>query len=51
MDIDYDKIDDCTLTLLYLVTSEGNCGARALRKQLARCVTFTELRQARLQPP
>ena len=29
MDIDYDKIDDCTLTLLYLVTLEGKCGARA----------------------
>lgn len=29
MDIDYDKIDDCTLAPLYLVTSEGNCGARA----------------------
>lgn len=29
MDIDYGKIDDCTLALLYLVTSEGNCGARA----------------------
>ena len=29
MDIDYDKIDDCTLALLYLVTSENEYGARA----------------------
>mgnify|MGYP001333945941 CR=1 FL=1 len=29
MDINYDKIDDCTLALLYLVTSEGPYGARA----------------------
>ncbi len=29
MDIDYDKIDDCTLALLYLVTSESKYGARA----------------------
>ncbi len=29
MDIDYNKVDDCTLALLYLVTSEGSCGARA----------------------
>jgi len=29
MDIDYDKIDDCTLALLYLVTSESEYGARA----------------------
>ena len=29
MDMDYDKIDDCTLALLYLVTSEGKYGARA----------------------
>jgi hypothetical protein len=29
MDIDYDKIDDCTLALLYLVTSESRYGARA----------------------
>lgn len=31
MDIDYDKIDDCTLALLYLGTSEGPYGARAWR--------------------
>lgn len=29
MEIDYDKIDDCTLALLYLVTSENKYGARA----------------------
>lgn len=29
MDINYDKIDDCTLALLYLVTSEDKYGARA----------------------
>lgn len=29
MDIDYDKIDDCTLALLYLVTSVDKYGARA----------------------
>ncbi len=29
MDIDYDKIDDCTLALLYLVTSVNQYGARA----------------------
>ncbi len=29
MEIDYDKIDDCTLALLYLVTYEDDCGARA----------------------
>lgn len=29
MDIDYDKIDDCTLALLYLVTSQDKYGARA----------------------
>jgi hypothetical protein len=29
MDIDYDKIDDCTLSLLYLVTSVNRYGARA----------------------
>ena len=29
MDIDYDKIDDCTLALLHLVTSEDKYGARA----------------------
>ncbi len=29
MEIDYDKIDDCTLALLYLVTSESRYGARA----------------------
>ena len=29
MDIDYDKIDDCTLALLHLVASRGPCGARA----------------------
>jgi hypothetical protein len=29
MDIDYDKIDDCTLALLYLVTLQDKCGARA----------------------
>lgn len=29
MEIDYDKIDDCTLALLYLVTSEGPYGTRA----------------------
>jgi hypothetical protein len=29
MDINYDKIDDCTLALLYLVTSEAKYGARA----------------------
>lgn len=29
MDIDYDRIDDCTLALLYLVTSENKYGARA----------------------
>jgi hypothetical protein len=27
MDIDYDKIDDCTLALLYLVTSVDKYGA------------------------
>jgi|GEM_PF-1186831 hypothetical protein len=30
MDINYGKIGDCTVALLYLVTSEGNCGARAM---------------------
>jgi len=29
MDINYDKIDDCTLALLYLVTSEDKYGGRA----------------------
>ncbi len=29
MDIDYDRIDDCTLALLYLVTSQDKYGARA----------------------
>lgn len=29
MDIDYDKIDDYTLALLYLVTSVNRYGARA----------------------
>ncbi|MBN1361877.1 MAG: hypothetical protein JW993_14870 [Sedimentisphaerales bacterium] len=29
MDVNYDKIDDCTLALLYLVTSEDKYGARA----------------------
>jgi len=29
MDIDYDKIDDCTLALLHLVASPGPFGARA----------------------
>ena len=29
MDIDYDKIDDCTLALLHLVASRGPFGARA----------------------
>jgi len=29
MDINYDKIDDCTLALLYLVTSVDKYGARA----------------------
>ncbi len=29
MDIDYDKIDDCTLALLYLVASVNQYGARA----------------------
>jgi len=29
MEINYDKIDDCTLALLYLVTSEGPYGIRA----------------------
>jgi hypothetical protein len=29
MDIDYDKIDDCTPALLYLVTSVNQYGARA----------------------
>jgi hypothetical protein len=29
MDIDYDKIDDCTLALLYLVSSKEKFGARA----------------------
>jgi hypothetical protein len=29
MDIDYEKIDDCTLALLYLVTSQDKYGARA----------------------
>ncbi len=29
MDIDYDRIDDYTLTLLYLVTSVNQYGARA----------------------
>ena len=29
MDIDYDKIDDCTLALLHLVTSQDKYGARA----------------------
>jgi hypothetical protein len=29
MEIDYDKIDDYTLALLYLVTSENKYGARA----------------------
>lgn len=29
MDIDDDRIDDCTLALLYLVTSEDKYGARA----------------------
>lgn len=29
MDIDYDKIDECTLALLYLVTSQEKYGARA----------------------
>jgi hypothetical protein len=28
-DVDYDKVDDCTLALLYLVTSEDKYGARA----------------------
>ena len=31
MEIDYDKIDECTLALLYLGTSEGPYGARAWR--------------------
>lgn len=29
MDVNYDKIDDCTLALLFLVTSEDKYGARA----------------------
>ena len=29
MEIDYDKIDDCTLALLHLVSSENRYGARA----------------------
>ena len=29
MEINYDKVDDFTLALLYLVTSEGKYGARA----------------------
>jgi len=29
MDIDYEKIDDYTLALLYLVMSQDKCGARA----------------------
>lgn len=29
MDVNYDKIDDCTLALLYLVTAEDKYGARA----------------------
>jgi hypothetical protein len=29
MEIDYDKIDDCTLALLHLVASRGPFGARA----------------------
>ncbi len=29
MDIDYDKIDECTLALLHLVASRGPFGARA----------------------
>ena len=29
MEIDYDRIDDCTLALLYLVTSANEYGARA----------------------
>jgi hypothetical protein len=29
MDIDYDKIDDCTLALLHLVACRGPFGARA----------------------
>ena len=29
MNIDHDKIDDCTLALLYLVTSQDKYGARA----------------------
>jgi hypothetical protein len=29
MNLDYDRIDECTLALLYLVTSQDRYGARA----------------------